>query len=607
MSRQRTLRLRQELDSVFSTTRMTSAWKNSVRPGLRNQTPPDLHDYLDYQRNLAAILGRIRAEVLDGRYRPASPVFMLQEKKYGVPRRLAIPSAEDALVLQTLSDFMRPALLGASPDSEHAHYSRSHMPPTFEQLDDSFAYPWWISWPRFQKQIWKFTQEHDYLVTTDIANYFDCIPLSSLRSTLSALGDFRQDPLNLTFYVLEAMSWRPYYMPASGVGLPQINFDAPRLLAHSYLYPVDRDLSAATNGSFARWMDDINAGVSSLADGKRILRDLELLLNSLGLRLNASKTQILSAEEATKHFWIRENARLNVISGIVNFGTGSAASRKRTERWLRLKYRAFLREEQIGNAEKLRKRYIGLFTRIQSGSLEREMPSLLASRPGLREHAFKYLRTLGFSISRYRIVRSFLLSGDASDDASVYRAASCLADWCLPKSGTTLAEVGGLGLMLLERGDGPTLVRLAAALLLVSKYGTHEQMKDLLRVSERVWLGESWAARQVVACLPLLEQEMQKEVLGAIVRVGHRDALGVGMSLDEIGRLEQPDRQLANYLLYPPSSGYAYPLGKVIVARRLYHGSLSTAWRRKMKSELTPLLRDANLVRLVFSRSGLRN
>jgi hypothetical protein len=76
---------------------------------------------------------------------------------------------------------------------------------------------------------------YQYIVVTDIANYFDCIPLASLRNTLASCGKFSENLLNFLFYLLEAFSWRPYYMPHSGVGLPQINFDAPRLLAHAYL------------------------------------------------------------------------------------------------------------------------------------------------------------------------------------------------------------------------------------------------------------------------------------------------------------------------------------------------------------------------------------
>jgi hypothetical protein len=61
-----------------------------------------------------------------------------------------------------------------------------------------------------------------------------------MRHAVAEMGRFRKGVMDLLFYMLEAFVWRPEYIPLSGVGLPQINFDAPRLLAHCYLFPADR-------------------------------------------------------------------------------------------------------------------------------------------------------------------------------------------------------------------------------------------------------------------------------------------------------------------------------------------------------------------------------
>ena len=63
-----------------------------------------------------------------------------------------------------------------------------------------------------------------------LANYFDTIPLHSLRNVIAAASKISEHVLDLLFFVLETLIWRPYYIPNSGVGLPQLNFDAPRLL-----------------------------------------------------------------------------------------------------------------------------------------------------------------------------------------------------------------------------------------------------------------------------------------------------------------------------------------------------------------------------------------
>ena len=71
---------------------------------------------------------------------------------------------------------------------------------------------------------------------------------------------------NFLFFLLDAFTWRPYYMPASGVGLPQLNFDAPRLLAHAYLFPIDTPISKEirTLSSSGGWTTSIAGFLTSV-------------------------------------------------------------------------------------------------------------------------------------------------------------------------------------------------------------------------------------------------------------------------------------------------------------------------------------------------------
>ena len=239
---------------------MIRAWKNTVRTGLRRQPLSDLHDFLDVHRNLRPYLQALRSEVLSGNYRPSPPEITLLEKRDGIPRRLVLPSAGDALLLQTIVNALEKSI-AAGQVHPNAYYSQSHAPPTPEDVDGTFAYPWWILWPQFQQRIWQFTRVYDYVLITDLANYFDCIPLAALRNRIASMSAFSENVLNFLFFLLDAFTWRPYYMPPSGVGLPQLNFDAPRLLAHAYLFPIDSELQGSTGGDFVRWMDDINCGV----------------------------------------------------------------------------------------------------------------------------------------------------------------------------------------------------------------------------------------------------------------------------------------------------------------------------------------------------------
>ena len=63
--------------------------------------------------------------------------------------------------------------------------------------------------------------------------------------------------------MLEGFVQRENYTPLVLRGIPQLDFDAPRLLAHVLLFPMDRFVNNRTRGSYARWVDDINFAVDT--------------------------------------------------------------------------------------------------------------------------------------------------------------------------------------------------------------------------------------------------------------------------------------------------------------------------------------------------------
>src|SRR6185312_13995155 len=101
------------------------------------------------------------------------------------------------------------------------------------------------------------------------------------------------------------------------VGLPQSNLDAPRLLAHTFLFEIDEWLANLAGVDFARYMDDMDIGVDSVQEGRAVLRDLDLALQTRQIRLNSGKTKILSEKEAERHFRIRENLLLDKLSDLI--------------------------------------------------------------------------------------------------------------------------------------------------------------------------------------------------------------------------------------------------------------------------------------------------
>ena len=138
------------------------------------------------------------------------------------------------------------------------------------------------------------------MIVSDIVNYYDSVSYDHLRNILADLSLAREHALDLLIYTLSCMLWQPDYMPRVPVGLPQSNLDAPRLLAHCFLFEIDESLSNMKNVDFARYMDDIDVGVDSIPEARVVICDLDLSLQTRQIRLNSGKTKISHGKGGTR-------------------------------------------------------------------------------------------------------------------------------------------------------------------------------------------------------------------------------------------------------------------------------------------------------------------
>ena len=555
-----------------------------MRHGLRKQGLGDLHDYLDVHRRLPLIVGRLHNEVVAGSYRPREPEFISMEKKLGITRRVVIPSAEDAIVLQALVDAVEIPLLRSQP-TKNAYYSRSHAPPSVYDIDHSVPDPWWELWPEFQARIWSFARDNPFVAVTDIANYFDSIPLQTLRNRLVSIARLKEELVDFLFFLLEHMQWRPDYVPSSGVGLPQIQFDAPRLLAHTYLFEVDHFLERSSQASVVRWMDDINIGVKSEAEGKQVLRDLDEMLAAMGLRLNTGKSQILSGEEVLRELWVAENRRLNAIDNIITQGNRSGRAGPYAER----RFRTVWEADRTGAWGKIVRRFFSVFTRLGSPFLERYVPEVLQNLPGVRDKVFKYYMVLGYSPRRFRQIAAFLRSGHCTDNTALDACLQLLVGWAIPKRSPYRGRALRLVLEVL-RTRSDSHVSVAGAIAVFAKYSSPAALRRFATSSQRTWRRSEWAARQVAAVTPVLGAEA-RPVRSLILGYGLRDATEVLLSLQQIRLMTHLDGQMRSYLLQP-AGRYPYPFSKVLVALTLFSGRLDPSDRATVRDHIVRESRD---------------
>ncbi len=154
------------------------------------------------------------------------------------------------------------------------------------------------AWQDFVGSVRAALQPGEYLLSTDLTNYFDNIDLRKLRELLSDLvnqaacsavekAQLRIE-VELLFRLLQNWTFD------SGRGLPQ-NRDASSFLANVYMLPVD--LAMRSKGyRYFRYMDDIKIVCPDVYAARRALKDLIVELRERGLAVNSKKTTICSAE-----------------------------------------------------------------------------------------------------------------------------------------------------------------------------------------------------------------------------------------------------------------------------------------------------------------------
>ena len=297
------------LSGILDKDAVSGVWRKIVRGQLRNLDIKDLFDHYDFNFNIEERTTAIRNDILNGTYKPVAPLIYRIEKKYGVCRHMVIPSPTDALILQVLVESVAEQIIAKQP-SENAFYSRDKHNVKTPHEGMEYGVPFKEQWKQLQKKIYKFTEDKELLVVTDLANYYDSISLPELRKVFLSHVKTNEVIVDLLFQIIEGISWTPDYLPYSGKGLPTAHIEAIRLLAHSFLFEIDEVLKKRTKESFARWMDDITIGVDSRKEAVSIISAISDMLKSRGLALNLSKTAILDTKAAEHDFLISRPCRI---------------------------------------------------------------------------------------------------------------------------------------------------------------------------------------------------------------------------------------------------------------------------------------------------------
>jgi RNA-directed DNA polymerase len=259
------------LGQALARENMARAWKrvkaNKGSAGVDGRTVLQTGEYLKQA------WPDIRARLLDGSYRPEPVRRVGIPKSGGGTRELGIPTAVDRLIQQALLQVLQPLI---DPTfSEHSHGFRPGRSAHGAVLEAQ-----------------QYVQAgYRVVVDLDLEKFFDRVNHDILMDRLAKrIADKRV--LRLIRRYLQAGILAHGVHSERLEGTPQGGPLSP-LLANVLLDEVDRELERRGH-RFVRYADDCNVYVRSPKAGERVLQALRGCYAKLALRVNESKTAVVS-------------------------------------------------------------------------------------------------------------------------------------------------------------------------------------------------------------------------------------------------------------------------------------------------------------------------
>jgi len=342
--------------------------------------------------------------------------------------------------------------------------------------------------------------------------------------------------------------------------------------------------------------------VESKTEGKAILRDLDELLMTRGLRLNSGKTMVLSAAEAKRFFWADENEFLSQQNLAIKAARGDAALIQAIARRLRRRFDAFRRKQHTGQWDKIYKRYINIFASLKDSYVLPHCRLLILEQPALRAEVWRYLAEIGPSEAAFNSIREYLVSGDALDDASIFQSTRALTLWHVPPGSRMHRRIRNLGRQI---GDPKYAERspffFVGALWVLAKYGLKKHMLDLVTSNQATWEVSSFLARQVAAIIPKLRQNRDAKVVRRMIeKHKHAAANSVLLSLDEMTSVSAPIPGDLRLYILNGKNATAYSVQRFLICFHvLTSNSIDRAERLHLRAELIHYLTDPLYLRVV--------
>jgi hypothetical protein len=415
-----TPRPRLPLDRVTDPDLLRSLWKRVVRKHLRVlrfseiELAKDALEHLGVEWELPTSLPTLQREVLAGRYRAGAPEIIRAAKSVGLTRPLAFLQPLDLLLYKAIVASAQATLLRESPS-----WTRLGRFDAREDDASPAESGWFRSWLKRQGQVWRITTNHEYVVETDIANFFPYVHLPGVLAHLLENSNLSAEVVRLLDHMLRQFSPMSEYRQMPTTGLPQENFDSSRVIAHTYLKVIDLEFEEEGRADrYSRFMDDIVIGADTESEALLLVQRVQFALERVGLYPNPAKTRIVPRNTFTTEYMKDENDYIGEISESLDKGLAFDMTELRG----RVRAHMGIDRSSVRVWNRVLRRYLTVLRRLRDPMLIDQAFDLLQSTPDSARQLFDYLSV--FSITPKKLTR---LQGVLDNLGRVYEDIDLLA------------------------------------------------------------------------------------------------------------------------------------------------------------------------------------
>lgn len=326
-------------------------------------------DYLDFEVNLDSNLESLIFEINSSNYHPQRPYLHLSAKSKGINRPTVVFDVKDGLVYRFCIEQIENELIDKTRQKNVRGGIK--ITPNRNNNGDDFYEKWFKDWMEHQKALQDSLNDKKYLVTTDIASYFENVNILVLKDLVRGDVVGKSSILNLLFYFLENTRFRYDYEVNTFNGLPQEDIDCSRLLAYYFLSSHDQAMGEFCRGykaEFYRFVDDMSIVVDSEVEGKWALKRMAESLRTLNLVSSIEKTSIVRNDKAREELFFEENDRLNEIEDELKNKLKSADDLREITKEIKKFYNRLVKAKKNNqkNWIKVLKRFYSLFSYSKS-------------------------------------------------------------------------------------------------------------------------------------------------------------------------------------------------------------------------------------------------